>query len=119
MVQKMLPPPWPEAILSTTEEAEAFLEEHSRQYKGAAPLPPPHLQETREVPKQQQASQQLEQSEEMPSVPEEPRLMEVKVMEIWPKKGYGPREWHSPLAKAPIQKQPPLDSTPPGVKQRL
>lgn len=34
MVQKMLPPPWPEAIVSSAEEAEGFLEEHSQPYKG-------------------------------------------------------------------------------------
>lgn len=33
MVQRLLPPPWPEAIVNTSEEAEAFLEEHSRQYR--------------------------------------------------------------------------------------
>jgi hypothetical protein len=33
MVQRMLPPPWPEVIVNTSEEAEAFLEQHSKQYR--------------------------------------------------------------------------------------
>merc|ERR1712196_472844 len=39
MVQKMLPPPWPEVIVSTSDEAEAFLEEHSRPYIRPASAP--------------------------------------------------------------------------------
>lgn len=118
MVQRMLPPPWPEAIVASAAEAEAFLEEHSRQYKAAAevvaPLP------TMSSGNPTGVKEPPRQWEESPSVPEEPRLKHPVAME-----GHGPREWHSPLVQVPLKEQPYGGGTPPpkgrpmSVKQSL
>lgn len=95
MVQKMLPPPWPEAIVSNSEEAEAFLDEHTSVYKGAAPAPPPAA----ETAKPEPATDDLQPSapsqpmpkmcgvmQDMPPIPQEPCLTAPQMFQVLPNK---------------------------------
>lgn len=113
MVQRMLPPPWPEAIVSTSEEAEAFLEEHSRPYKGPGQAPPSSVSKVRQEVAEQ-ASPGF--SSDMPPIPKEPGLTAPRAMGIWPRKGHRPGERHASFAKVPIRTQPECDHAPPRGK---
>jgi len=100
MVQRMLPPPWPEVIVPTADDAEAFLAEHANQYLGpsgdaaetAAPTLPAAIDAQAKqpaaisAPEPQKAAAQPETSLEfeMVDVPREPSLTPPLRMTVWP-----------------------------------